>query len=763
MKPNRRVYRNPAPVFRPCNAGDREKRAIQVKKTVHFCAYKLFFILILALMIGSCGEQTIDLAPYEITWLSPSVDEGGSMPLGNGDIGINAWVQNDGNLYFYIAKTDAWDAFNSLLKIGRIRVRFSPNPFENQDLFEQHLDLDRGQIIIHAGKKNRRLCIDLRVDATQPVVVLNAKSDSVFHMQVHVESWRHRPYEIPQRDNDQLIWAHHNKTSIWQETLRRQGMEKWTENHADPLLRNTFGCLVQGTGLVARDSLTLTTDSPRKHACLQVIVHTEQPQNIQAWKSALIDTARAIRAMNEKKLFRRHAAYWQSFWNRSWLIAEGTPEAETITRGYVLQRFISACAGRGRFPIKFNGSLFTVGGKENGYRYNADYRRWGGPYWVQNTRLIYWPMLVNGDFDLMDAFFSMYRKALPYARAATKRLHGHAGAFFPETMTFWGSYTLDNFGWDTRVDPFIKIKNQYIRYYYSGALEISAMMLDYYFYTLDEHFARTTLLPFVKQIVLFYDQHYHRDENGRLCIYPAQALEMYWDAKNPAPDVAGLQWVLRQLRRCPDAFFSAKDKALFSSLENSLPQLATGNKNGKTVVLAAEEVMDKAHNHENPELYAVFPFRIFGVQKPGLDKMRNSYETANVKSASGWAHYDVHAAYLGYVSAARELLYQRASVYNDQSRFPAFWGPNYDWTPDQDHGNNILLALQSMLIQTRADSILLLPAWPEEWDVSFKVHAPQKTVLRGEWKNGKMVRLEVTPERRKKDVIMMPDIIRNKF
>ena len=37
----------------------------------------------------------------------------------------------------------------------------------------------------------------------------------------------------------------------------------------------------------------------------------------------------------------------------------GNP-ADVVTRGYVLQRFMAACAGRGVSPIKFNGSIFTV-------------------------------------------------------------------------------------------------------------------------------------------------------------------------------------------------------------------------------------------------------------------------------------------------------------------------------------------------------------------------------------------------------------------
>lgn len=40
--------------------------------------------------------------PYNVVWNSPSHDTSGTMPLGNGDIGINVWVEEDGDLLFLI-------------------------------------------------------------------------------------------------------------------------------------------------------------------------------------------------------------------------------------------------------------------------------------------------------------------------------------------------------------------------------------------------------------------------------------------------------------------------------------------------------------------------------------------------------------------------------------------------------------------------------------------------------------------------------------
>ncbi|TCR05563.1 hypothetical protein EDF66_10630 [Sphingobacterium sp. JUb20] len=47
----------------------------------------------------------------------------------------------------------------------------------------------------------------------------------------------------------------------------------------------------------------------------------------------------------------------------------------------------------------------------------------------------------------------------------------------------------------------------------------------------------------------------------------------------------------------------------------------------------------------------------------------------------------------------------------------------------------------------------MLPAWPKDWDVNFKVHAFKNTVIEGTYKNGKMELLKVMPESRRKDII----------
>jgi hypothetical protein len=61
---------------------------------------------------------------------------------------------------------------------------------------------------------------------------------------------------------------------------------------------------------------------------------------------------------------------------------------------------------------------------------------------------------------------------------------------------------------------------------------------------------------------------------------------------------------------------------------------------------------------------------------------------------------------------------------------------------------------QSMLLQTDGRQIFLLPAWPKGWDVEFKLHAPQQTIVEGVVRGGKVASLHVTPESRRQDVVI---------
>jgi hypothetical protein len=166
----------------------------------------------------------------------------------------------------------------------------------------------------------------------------------------------------------------------------------------------------------------------------------------------------------------------------------------------------------------------------------------------------------------------------------------------------------------------------------------------------------------------------------------------------------------------------------------------------------AERFADK-RNVENPELYAIYPFRLYGLGKAGRELAVRALERREDKGHFGWRQDDIFMALLGLAEDARKGLVERAGKWDARHRFPAFWGPNYDWTPDQDHGGVLMKTLQLMLLQSEDKEIRVLPAWPADWDADFKLRAPYNTVVEGRVRGGKIVDLDVSPRSRKADLI----------
>src|ERR1035438_2439529 len=59
------------------------------------------------------------LNSYNLAWTSPSTNGSpGSMPIGNGDLTANVWVEyNGGDLMLYLGKSDSWSEGTRLLKV----------------------------------------------------------------------------------------------------------------------------------------------------------------------------------------------------------------------------------------------------------------------------------------------------------------------------------------------------------------------------------------------------------------------------------------------------------------------------------------------------------------------------------------------------------------------------------------------------------------------------------------------------------------------
>ena len=749
--------------------------------------YCFAFVLIQKPSFAQSAKLGGDIQQNNIVWKTVGGSSHASMPLGNGDIGLNVWTEANGNLCFYISKTDAWGENGRLLKIGKVVINVSPNPFADEQRFIQTLDISNGKINIRAGSGTNAVQLNVWVDANHPVIHVDADVSNTTHVTAYTQIWRNKIDTMKKLEVSDLnyfpdlygptiiqpdvlvkapaaiVWYHHNpEVPGFKLNLKLQGLEDFPLQN--PLKDRIFGAMMAGDGFKKIDDSTLESNSGRQRH-LQIAVLTQQPSTPAAWLASVENLIGKKQMVNANNFYQQHENWWHQFWNRSWINVSSNESVETqlgeenegkvITRGYALQRFMNACAGRGKYPIKFNGSIFTV--DYPGTEGFADYRRWGTGYWWQNTRLPYWSMAAAGDFEMMRPLFKTYFAQLPLEEYRTKVSFHHAGAYYPECTYFWGSTFSESWGKKSLEETTDKVQGSgWHKYEWVSGLELSSLMFEYYSYTQQKKFATDTLLPLAEQILLFFDQHEKLDETGHLKFEPSQALETWWKCTNALPEIAGIHFLINKINALPQELVSQQLKNLVSKLEKIMPAVPTREFDNKKMLAAADKFENKS-NVENPELYAVFPFRLYGLGKPNLNLAINAWDYRDPKGYEGWRQDDLWAALLGKTDDAKNGIVNRASHWSKENRFPAFWGPNYDWIPDQDHGSVLLKTTQSMLLQFDGKEIRLLPAWPKNWDVSFKLNAPYNTTVECEYKNGKVEKLIVTPAIRKKDVVMNQD------
>jgi hypothetical protein len=700
------------------------------------------------------------------------------MPCGGGDIGLNVWVEN-GDILFYIARSGTFDENNTLLKQGRIRIHLSPNPLEGE-YFRQELRLEEGGITISGKKAGQTADIRIWVDVFQPVIHVEAVHNAPLQAVVSYENWRYEdrllqkneshqnsykwapPQGLQMKkdsirfDGNRIVFYHRNgNETIFDATIHQQGLDSVQSQLFNPLNHLTFGGIVEAPGFrpagITAEKYSdtdyrawqLAGIRPLKKWELKIQLHTAQTADVTTWENA------AGKPLESDK--KKNRAWWKSFWERSFIhIHTGDSIGWNISRNYHLFRYMLACNATGDYPTKFNGGLFTFDPVyvDSARRFTPDYRAWGGgTHTAQNQRLVYFPMLKSGDADLLTPQFDFYLRTLPNAELRSRFYWNHAGACFTEQIENFGLPNPSEYGWKRPpgFDPGMEY-NAWLEYQWDTVLEFCFLALEKERYTGADISA---YLPWIESSLRFFDEHYRfrarqrgikpLDENGKLILYPGSACETYKMAYNATSTIAALHTVASRLTELPEHYLDSTRRTYFRQLLNRLPEIRTREIDGHTT-LAPAWLWERVNNTESPQLYPVFPWGIYGLNKPGSDIAVNTYrydpDVLKFRGFTGWKQDAIWAARLGLTEEAQALVVQK--FHDSEQRFPAFWGPGYDWTPDHNRGGSAMIALQEMLLQTDGDNAILLPAWPKDWDVHFKLHAPYHTIIECQYRKGKI-------------------------
>jgi hypothetical protein len=235
-------------------------------------SFKILF-LIWIMNIGVSSAQTPDFNKYNVVWTAQSQNSSESMPCGGGDIGLNVWVEN-GEILFYLSRSGAFDENNVFPKFGRVRVKLTPNPFEGGD-FRQELKLKEGFVEISGKKEGRSSMVKIWVDVFRPVVHVETESSQPVIVEAIYESWRTSDLEWTkpgqtwaslafrdapmnaiiradsiQFDDNKVLFYHRNRDeSLFDITVKQQGLESVKDQLWNPLKNLTFGGMMTGENM----------------------------------------------------------------------------------------------------------------------------------------------------------------------------------------------------------------------------------------------------------------------------------------------------------------------------------------------------------------------------------------------------------------------------------------------------------------------------------------------------------------------------------
>ena len=769
---------------------------------------KIFIIFSILIFSGalSWGQNQNIPDSYDVVWNSQSKNSSESMPCGGGSIGLNVWVENN-QLMMYISKSDAFDENNGLDKLGRLRIKILPDPFEGAS-FKQELMLHDGYVKIETKKGSELTNINVWVDVFKPVIHVDITSNIKRTTTAAYESWRtetfkERPGESFQnsykwapfdsvytyKDNidfqgNGILFYHRNKSyTVFDANVKLQGLDNVKDELFNPVKNNTFGGLMVGNNMIPDGRTSgkyidtdfkgwlLKSETPGRKQNISIYLHTNQTASIEDWKKELQKIADEKEA-NAGTARQKSIEWWHRFWERSFIVinqdkADYNDSVWQAGRNYQLFRYMLGCNAYGAYPTKFNGGLFTYDPVfiDSSKHFTPDYRNWcGGTMTAQNQRLVYFPMLKSGDFDMMKPQFDFYLNALGNAEIRTEQAWGHKGASFTEQLEDYGLPNPAEYGWERpkNYDKGMQY-NAWLEYLWDTSLEFCFQILE------TQRYADTDItryIPLIESCLTFYNEHYQYlarkrghdvyDENGKLVLYPTSGCETFKMAYNSTSTIAALKTVLTRLLALPENYLNNSDRKNFTDMLHRIPPITFTQFDGH-VTIAPAEAYQRVQNVESPQLYPVFPWGIYGVGKPGLDTAINTWNydplVKKFRSYVGWKQDNIWAACLGLTSQAADLCVKK--LQNSGRRFPAFWGPGFDWTPDHNWGGSGIIGLQEMLMQTTDNRIILFPAWPKNWDVHFRLNAPEKTVVDCIYKNGEVQKLEVSPSYRKKDVVLM--------
>ena len=721
-------------------------------------------------------------------------------PIGNGEMGTLVWTTPNA-IHFQINRSDVF-AVNKEHP-GRqtgltdycggcasITVDLGGDPFHGGEAFEQRLSLYDAEVLI-SGDGLRVRCFMFAMSDVLVLEVDDQRSEP-HPVRLTVSMWRAPEVKTGDHVARYTFSAPLDAVCVIQQF-----------DEGDYHCTSAVAALVVGgkTQIEGSDDRKRTIIAPARKGRSTIFVSSAA-----SWSSQVALNpdaigedvgATAISVLKEAAgrpydvLRQEHTRWWSRFWERTFVHIEspdGVGEFMACVRN--LHLYNMAATSRGKLPPKWNGSIFITEG---------DTRNWGSQFWIWTTEMHYFPLFAADAIDLTEPYFRMYVKQLSGCEQAARQRWGVRGAFFPETSPFDGptilpddvalefqdvllgrkQYTelsdhalaLCQFDSHLRVvtNPHIG-RYSWISHVASSGSELAVQAWWRYRYTGDTEWLRTHAYPLLRGTVEFYRHLVKRGDDGRYHIYGTNVHEDFWGVKDGIMDLAAIRGTAPLAIRAAEILeVDAELRARWENLLDNLAPYPMGSDpeaKALTGGVLADDVwaaghlgdVDEQHNPEDVWLNPIFPFEDWTLEtrNPTVDKIvgkaiqlaprrlsilngaqcNTAIRTPIVDSRAG--HGDELPAILASYYAAAF-----APLANGWSLFEGHQAHSIE------HLGCISTALQEALLQSvsarpgESEIISIFPAWPEEWEASFRLLARGGFLVTASAQSGEMEFVEI--------------------
>jgi alpha-L-fucosidase 2 len=384
------------------------------------------------------------------------------------------------------------------------------------------------------------------------------------------------------------------------------------------------------------------------------------------------------------------------------------------------------------------GRYLLISGTRPGGQPLSLYGLWGGDYqltWChhmanENIQMMYWHAPAGGLLELIPPMFDYFEGMMDTFRDNARKLYGCSGIYIPAGTT-----------------PGIGVPNQIVPVImnWTGAAGwLAQHYYAYYQYTGDAAFLKERVLPFMREVALFYKDFLVVGEDGYYQYYPSVSPEntpqnfMPTDGKplaHPMPttinatmDFAIMKELLTHLLE------GSRDSGMYSEeavdWEKMLSRIPPYQLNEEGAVREwMHPTFDDRYDHRHlSHIYPIFPGKEFVREED--PELFNGFETAVklrlIGAQSGWSLAHMSSIYARLGDGDRAL--QCLDILSRSCLLSSFFTLHNDWrsmgvcmnmqeAPIQLDANlGWVNAVQEMLLYVSPDHIKLLPALPSRWN-----------------------------------------------